>query len=85
VKKFELCRTAIIIAIIAVGGAGIPTDALARGGGQGGGGSAFAGGHFGGMAGRHFGGAVRARHFGGRAVHQRFGRRLGSTVRVLRR
>src|SRR5260370_17952419 len=41
VKKFVLHRIAIIVAAIAVGSAGIATDAFARGGGGG-------GGHFGG-------------------------------------
>jgi hypothetical protein len=40
VKKFVLHRIAIIVAAIAVGSAGIATDALARGGGGHGGGFA---------------------------------------------
>src|SRR5260370_37378165 len=42
VKKFVLHRIAIIVAAIAVGSAGIATDALARGGGGGGHGGGFA-------------------------------------------
>src|SRR6266403_4695340 len=87
VKKFVLHRIAIIVAAIAVGSAGIATDALARGGG---GGGHFGGGmgaaHFGGMGGGHFGGAmggghlgrIGGEHFGGRAEHQRYGYHRGS-------
>ena len=58
-KEFLLRRMAIIVAVmVVVGGTGIATDAFAAHGG--GGGGAFAGGHFGEMGGRHFGGAVRA-------------------------
>jgi hypothetical protein len=55
VKKFVLHRTAIIVAAMAVGGAGIATDALARAGGGSGGhlGGGLGGGHFGGMGGGH--------------------------------
>jgi hypothetical protein len=75
-KEFLLRGMAIIVAVmVLVGGTGIATDAFAAHGG--GGGGAFAGGHFGEMGGRHFGGAVRARQFGGRAVHRRFSRVWG--------
>jgi hypothetical protein len=47
VKKFMLHRIGIIVAVIAVGGAGIATDALARGGGGGHFGGAMGGGHIG--------------------------------------
>ena len=72
-KKHLLCKIAIVVAAMAIGGAGMASDALARGGG-GGGGGAFAGAHFGGVGGRQFSGAGRARPFAGRAVHRRFGR-----------
>ena len=75
-KEFLLRRMAIIVAVmVVVGGTGIATDAFAAHGG--GGGGAFAGGHFGEMGGRHFGGAARARQFEGRAVHRRFSRVWG--------
>jgi hypothetical protein len=76
-KAFVLRRIAIIVAVViaVVGGTGIATDAFAHG--SGGGGGAFAGGHFGGMGGGHFGGVVRAREFGGRAVRRRFSRVRG--------
>ena len=67
-----LHRIAIIVATIAVGSAGIATDAFARGGG--GGSHVGGGGHFGGGMGEgHFGGAMSGGHFGGRAEHQRYG------------
>jgi hypothetical protein len=63
-----LHRIAIIVAAIAVGSAGIATDAFARGGG----------GHVGGGMGEgHFGGAMSGGHFGGRAEHQRDGHDRG--------
>src|SRR5260370_27001009 len=65
VKKFVLHRIAIIVAAIAVGSAGIATDALARGGGGGGHGGGFGGAHFGGMGGGHYGGAIGGGHYGG--------------------
>jgi hypothetical protein len=93
VKKFVLHRIAIIVAAIAVGSAGIATDALARGGGGGGHGGGLGGAHFGGMGGGHFGGAmggghlgriggehfgrIGGEHFGGRAEHQHFGHHRG--------
>ena len=58
-KKFVLHRTAIIVAAMAVGGAGIATDAIARGGGGGAG-----AGHFDRIAARHFGGAMNGGHLG---------------------
>src|ERR1700730_13832526 len=65
-KKAVLHRIAIIVAAIAVGGAGIATDAFARGGGGGGGHGGGGGGHFGGaMGGGHFGGGMGGGHFGG--------------------
>src|SRR4051812_25372755 len=71
-KRHLLCKIAIVVAAVAIGGAGMASDALARGGG-GGRGGAFAGAHFGRAGGRQFSGAGRARHFAGRAVHGRFG------------
>src|SRR5271165_1865690 len=68
VKKFVLHRIAIIVAAMAVGSAGIATDALARGGG--------AGGHGGGLGGAHFG-VMGGGHFGGRAEHQHYGYHRG--------
>jgi hypothetical protein len=84
-KKFLLHRIAIIVAAIAVGSAGIVTDALARGGGGGHGGG-LGGAHFGGMGGGHFGGAmggghlgrIGGEHFGGGAERQRYGYHRGS-------
>ena len=78
-KKFLLHRIAIIVAAIAVGSAGIATDAFARGGGGGGHfGGGMGGGHFGGaMGGGHFGGGIGGDHFGGRAEDQRFGHYRG--------
>ncbi len=73
-KKHMLCKIAILVAVMAVGSAGIATDALARGGG-GGRGGAFGGGHFGGMSGRPFGSGMRAGQFGMRAGQ--FGVRAG--------
>jgi hypothetical protein len=68
VKKFVLHRIAIIVAAIAVGGAGISTEALALaagwGGGHGGGG--LGAGHFGELGGSHFGGAMNGGPLGGR-------------------
>ena len=65
VKKFVLHRTAIIVAAMAVGGAGIATDALARGGGSGGYlGGGLGGGHFDRMGTGHFGGAMSGDHLG---------------------
>jgi hypothetical protein len=66
VKKFVLHRTAIIVAAIAVGGAGIATDALARGGGGSGGhlGGGLGGGCFNGMGRGHFGGTMSGGHLG---------------------
>jgi hypothetical protein len=90
VKKLALHKIAIIVAAMAVVGAGISTDALARGGGgHGGGGGHFGGGmgggHFGGMGGGHFGGGmggghlgrIAGEHFGGEAEHQHFGEHRG--------
>jgi hypothetical protein len=62
VKKFVLHRIGIIVAAIAVGGAAIATDALARGGGGGHFGGAMGGGHIGRTGGEHFGG--KRQHFG---------------------
>src|SRR5215467_661957 len=80
-----LHRIAIMVAAIAVGSAGIATDALARGGNGGGGGGGhfgggMGGGHFGRMGGGHFGGAmsegylggIGVGHLGGRAEHRRY-------------
>ena len=53
VKKFVLHTIAIIVAAVAVGSAGIATDALAFGGG---------GGH--GMGGEHFGGSAEPQGYG---------------------
>ena len=81
-----LHRIAIMVAAIAVGSAGIATDAFARGGGGGGGqfGGGMGGGHFG-LMGEGFGGAmsrghlggIGGGHFGGRAEHQRYGHYRG--------
>jgi hypothetical protein len=81
-----LHRIAIMIAAIAVGSAGIATDAFARGGGGGGHfgggmggghfGGAMSGGHLGGIGGGHLGG-IGGGHFGGRAEHQRYGHYRG--------
>jgi hypothetical protein len=81
-----LHRIAIMIAAIAVGSAGIATDAFARGGGGGGHfgggmggghfGGAMSGGHLGGIGGGHLGG-IGEGHFGGRAEHQRYGHYRG--------
>ena len=71
-----LHKIAIIVAAIAVGSAGIATDAFARGGG--GGSHVGGGGHFGGGMGEgHFGGAMSGGHFGGRAEHQPHGHYRG--------
>jgi hypothetical protein len=71
-RKFALHKVAIIVAALAVGSAGIATDAFARGGGGGGGGhgGGGGGGHFGGggMGGGHFGGGMGGGHFGGGGV-----------------
>src|SRR5258708_31083728 len=56
VKAFVLHRITILVAAIAVGGAGISTDALARGGGHGG--SAIGEGHLGETGGGRFGGGA---------------------------
>src|SRR5712691_8574051 len=83
-KKVVLHRIAIIVAAIAVGSAGIATDAFARGSGGGGGhfGGGIGGGHFGGaMGGGRFGGAmggahlggIGGAHLGGRVEHGRYG------------
>ena len=73
-----LHRIAIVFAAIAVGSAGISTDALARGGG---GGSHFGGGmgggHFERMGEAHFGGAMSGGHFEGRDEHHRYGHYRG--------
>src|SRR4051812_15012131 len=72
------CRIVLVVAII---GACIATDALARGGARGGG-AGFAGGHAGGMGGRQFGGGAvrpgfvgttRAFHVGGGVRNGHFG------------
>ena len=84
VKKFLLHRAAIIVAAIAVGSAGIATDALARGG-EGHSGGGMGSGYFGGMSEGHFGGtmsgghlgAIVGGHFGGSAEHQRYGHYRG--------
>jgi hypothetical protein len=86
VQKFVLHRIAIMVAAIAVGSAGIATDALARGGGgEGHSGGGMGGGHFGRMGEGHFGGAmsgghfggIGGDHFGGRAEHQPYGHYRG--------
>jgi hypothetical protein len=85
VKKFLLHKIAIIVAAMAVGSAGIATDALARGGGAGGHGGGLGGAHFGVMGGGHYGGAIGGghlgrmggEHFGGRAEHQHYGYHRG--------
>jgi hypothetical protein len=78
VQKFVLHRIAIIVAAIAVGSAGLATDALARGGGgEGHSGGGMGGGHFGGMGEGHFGGKMSGGHFGGRAEHQPYGHYRG--------
>jgi hypothetical protein len=64
VKKFLLHKIAIIVAAMAVGSAGIATDALARGGGAGGHGGGLGGAHFGVMGGGHYGGAIGGGHLG---------------------
>jgi hypothetical protein len=74
-KKFALHKIAIIVAAIAVGSAGIATDALARGGGGGHFGGAMGGGHFGGIGGEHFGGEHQhfGEHRGWRAPYEYYG------------
>ena len=86
-KKFMLHKVAIIVAAIAVGGACMATDAIARGGGHGGSGGQFGGrlggSHFDRMGGGHFLmsgghlGGIGGDHFGGRAEHQRYGHYRG--------
>jgi hypothetical protein len=62
---FALHKIAMLAVAIAVGSAGIATDAWARGGGGGHGGGGGSGGHFGGgMGGGHFGGAMGGGHLG---------------------
>src|SRR3954453_23706111 len=73
-RKFALHKIAMVAVAIAVGSAGIATDAWARGGGGGGhfgggmGGGHFGGGmvggHVGGMSGGHFGGGMGGGHLG---------------------
>ena len=71
---FALHKIAMLAVAIAVGSAGIATDAWARGGGGGHGGGG--GGHFGGgMGGGHFGGAMGGGHLGAGA---HFGGALGA-------
>ena len=60
-RIFALHKIAMLAVAIAVGSAGIATDAWARGGGGGGGGG---GGHFGGGGGGHFGGGMGGGHLG---------------------
>jgi len=72
VKKLALHKIAIIVAAMAVGSAGIATDALARGGGGGTRGG-LGGGHFGGIGERQFGDAMTRGHFGGRGQRQHYG------------
>src|SRR3954454_15328577 len=63
-RIFALHKIAMLAVAIAVGSAGIATDAWARGGGGGHGGGG--GGHFGGgMGGGHFGGGMGGGHLGG--------------------
>ncbi len=62
VKAFVLHRITVLVAAIAVGGAGISTDALARGGGHGG--SAIGEGHLGETGGGRFGGGAEHRGYG---------------------
>ena len=66
-KNFALHKIAIIVAAMAVGGAGISTDALARGGG--GGGHGGGGAHFGGAMGGGHMGRIGGEHFGGERQH----------------
>src|SRR5215831_14153841 len=63
-----LHRIAIMVAAIAVGSAGIATDALARGGSGGGGG----GGHCGGAMSEGYLCGIGVGHLGGRAEHRRY-------------
>jgi hypothetical protein len=64
-QRFVLHKIGIIVAAVAVGGAGIATDSLARGGGGSGGhlGGGLGGGHFD-RTGRDFGGAMSGGHLG---------------------
>ena len=61
---FALHKIAMLAVAIAVGSAGIATDAWARGGGGGHFGGGMGGGHLGGMGGGHFGGGMGGEHLG---------------------
>jgi hypothetical protein len=69
-RGFKMSKIAIVVAAVALGSTAISMDALARGGGHGGGGGGGhggggGGGHFGGGGGAHFGGGGGARFGGG--------------------